>query len=164
VAKVILICGKICSGKTTYAKKLCRESGAVLLSVDEIMLAMFGQHCGDLHDTYAERTRNYLLNKAVELNKKGITPVLDWGFWTSDGRKEVRQFFAERDVKTEWHCIDISDATWHKRLETRNRDVLNGTESAYFVDENLAAKFESRFEMPRPDEIDVRIMENGASG
>lgn len=164
MARVILICGKICSGKTTYAKKLCRESGAVLLSVDEIMLAMFGQHCGDLHDTYAERTRNYLLNKAVELNKNGITPVLDWGFWTSDGRKEVRQFFAERDVKTEWHCIDISDDIWHKRLEKRNRDVLNGTESAYFVDENLAAKFESRFEMPRPDEIDVRIMENGASG
>ncbi len=157
---VILICGKICSGKTTYAKKLCRKNGAVLLSVDEIMLAMFGQHCGDMHDIYAERTRNYLLDKAVQLHENGINTVLDWGFWTRRGREEVRTYFAERRIETEFHCIDISETTWQMRLEKRNRDVLNGKESAYYVDANLAAKFESRFEMPGAEEIDVRITEN----
>jgi uridine kinase len=34
MAKVILICGKICSGKTTYAKRLLCENKAVLLSTD----------------------------------------------------------------------------------------------------------------------------------
>ena len=156
---VILICGKICSGKTTYAKKLCRKNGAVLLSVDEIMLAMFGQHCGDMHDTYAERTRNYLLDKAVQLHENGINIVLDWGFWTRRGREETRAFFADRGIPAEFHCIDISETTWQMRLEKRNREVLNGTESAYYVDENLSAKFESRFEMPGAEEIDVRITE-----
>lgn len=156
---VILICGKICSGKTTYAKKICRETGAVLLSVDEIMLAMFGQHCGDMHDTYAERTRNYLLDKAVQLHDSGINAVLDWGFWTRRGREETRKFFADRGIMTQLRYIDISDDTWQMRLEKRNRAVLNGTESAYYVDENLAAKFESRFEMPEEEEIDIRITE-----
>ena len=45
MAKVILICGKICSGKSTYAQQLRRENRAVVLSIDEVMLAFFGQHC-----------------------------------------------------------------------------------------------------------------------
>ncbi len=159
MAQVILICGKICSGKTTYAKKICREQGAVLLSVDEIMLAMFGQHCGDMHDTYAERTRNYLLEKAVELYQCGFDAVLDWGFWTKEGRDSAAAFFRERGIPCQFHLIDISEDAWHARLEKRNRDVLDGAVSAYYVDENLTAKFESRFQMPEKDEISVRITE-----
>ena len=34
-----MICGKLCSGKSTYAKKLQQEGKAVVLSIDEIMLA-----------------------------------------------------------------------------------------------------------------------------
>ena len=41
MAKVFLICGKICSGKSTYARKLMENRQAVLLSADEIMLALF---------------------------------------------------------------------------------------------------------------------------
>ena len=72
MAKVYLICGKICCGKTTYAQKLCSEANAVLFSVDEITLALFGQHCGDKHDEYVERTEKYLLNKSLELIQKDI--------------------------------------------------------------------------------------------
>ena len=47
MAEVILICGKICSGKSTWAKALCRESGALCLSVDELMLALLPERLGD---------------------------------------------------------------------------------------------------------------------
>ena len=159
MSEIILICGKICSGKTTYAKKLCRENGFVLLSVDEIMLAMFGQHCGEMHDTYAERTRAYLLEKAAELYENGITSVLDWGFWTKEGREETAEFFRQRGIPYQFRLIDIPEDIWCERLQKRNREVLDGRVSAYYVDENLAAKFESRFTMPEADEIAVRITE-----
>lgn len=42
MAKVILICGKICSGKSTYAEQLRVQNNAVVLSTDEITLALFG--------------------------------------------------------------------------------------------------------------------------
>ena len=64
MAKAILICGPICAGKTTYANKLKAGSNAVILSVDEIMLTIFGQHCGEMHDEYAARTQKYLDKKA----------------------------------------------------------------------------------------------------
>ena len=50
MAKMILICGKLCSGKTTYAKQLCSKQNAILLSVDELMLAMYDPYLGDRHD------------------------------------------------------------------------------------------------------------------
>ena len=52
VADVILLCGKIGCGKTTYAQKLCWTHKAVNLSVDEIMLEVFGQDAGEKHDAY----------------------------------------------------------------------------------------------------------------
>lgn len=150
MTKVFLICGKICCGKTTYAQKLCNENNAVLLSVDEITLALFGQHCGDKHDEYVERTEKYLLNKSLEFINNDINVVLDWGFWT----KAVKEFYKSRNIECELHYIDISDETWKCRLHKRNDAVLSNETSAYYVDDNLAAKFASIFEVPSEDEFD----------
>ncbi|MBR3869076.1 MAG: ATP-binding protein [Clostridia bacterium] len=155
MAKVILICGKICCGKTTYAKKLCTQNNAVLLSVDEITLALFGQHCGDKHDECVERTEKYLFNKSMEFINKDINVVLDWGFWTKAERKSVKEFYKSRDIECELHYIEISDETWKYRLNKRNIAVLAEETSAYYVDENLAAKFASIFEIPGEDELDI---------
>ena len=67
MAAVILICGKICSGKSTWAKALCRESGALCLSVDELMLALLPERLGDLHDEVAARAQGYLLRQAARI-------------------------------------------------------------------------------------------------
>ena len=109
MSKVFLICGKICCGKTTYAQKLCNDNNAVLLSVDEITLALFGQHCGDKHDEYVKRTEEYLLNKSLELINKDINVVLDWGFWTKAERESAKGFYKSRNIECELHYIDISD-------------------------------------------------------
>ena len=155
MAKVFLICGKICCGKTKYAQKLRNENNAVLLSVDEIMLALFGQHCGDKHDEYVERTEKCLLNKSLELIENNINVVLDWGFWTKAERKAVKEFYKSRNIECELHYIDISEEVWKSRLRKRNNDVLANETSAYYVDDNLAAKFASIFEVPSEDEINV---------
>lgn len=155
MSKVILICGKICCGKTTYAQKLCVKNNAVLLSVDEIMLQFFGQHCGDKHDEYAKNAKIYLLNKSLELTQKGINVILDWGFWTKAERESVKEFYISLGINCELHYIDIRDETWKLRLSKRNNAVLAEETSAYYVDENLAAKFMSIFEVPSNEEIDV---------
>ena len=153
--KVYLICGKICCGKTTYAQKICNENNAMLLSVDEITLALFGQHCGDKHDEYVERTEKYLLNKSMEVINKDINVVLDWGFWTKLERLAVKEFYESRGIEYELHYIDVSEETWQYRLKKRNNAVLAEETSAYYVDDNLAAKFASIFEIPDKDEISV---------
>ena len=59
MAKVTLISGKICSGKSTLEQKLRLTKRAVVLSVDEITLAIFGQFIGEKHDEVVEKTQKY---------------------------------------------------------------------------------------------------------
>lgn len=157
MAKVIMICGKICCGKSTYAKRLCMEKRAVLLSIDEIMLAMFGQHTGEMHEEYAARTEKYLLQKSVEIIESGINVILDWGSWTKAKRTMIREYFSSRGIDFELHYLDVPDSVWQARIAKRNSIVSEGGDSAYYVDENLAAKFKSIFEPPTDEEIDMRI-------
>lgn len=159
MAKVILICGKICSGKSTYAQQLCRQNKAVLLSIDEIMLSVLGPYLGDQHDLYSERTQKYLFDKSLELIEAGIDVVLDWGFWTKEKRESAKAFYEARSIPCELHYIEIGDEVWRERIKMRNDAVSAGEISAYFVDENLAAKVVSRFEVPGREEIDVWIEE-----
>lgn len=159
MAKVILVCGKICSGKSTYSEKLRSKHRAALLSVDEIMLAMFGQYVGEKHDEYVERTQHYLFQKSLELIASGIDVVLDWGFWRKEERDFARDFYKKHGVVCEFHYIDVSQTTWKARIAKRNAAILEQKTDAYFVDENLAAKFGALFEMPDQSEIDIWVRE-----
>ena len=157
MAKVILICGKICSGKSTYGESLRLKENAALLSVDEIMLSLFGQHCGDKHDEYSEKIQNYLFHKSLELIEAGVNVILDWGFWSKEKRSYAKDFYISRNIACEIHYIDVSDKTWAARLEKRNLAVLNGEVNAYYVDKNLAEKVVPNFDVPSKDEIDVWV-------
>lgn len=157
MAKVIMLCGRICCGKSTYARRLRAELNAAVLSVDEIMLALFGQDAGEKHDEYVERLKGYFLGKAAELAEAGINVVLDWGFWAKAERCRARELYAERGIACELHYIGITDSLWSERLRRRNALVEAGEASDYFVDENLARKSALLFEEPAPEEIDVNI-------
>ncbi len=152
---VFLICGKICSGKSFYAEKLRKEKSAVLLSVDEITLAIFGGHIGEKHDEVCENVQKYLFEKSLETAEVGCNVILDWGFWQKEDREYARKFYEDHGVPCEFHYIDVSDRQWRENISERNRAITEGTASAYYVDDNLAAKFGAQFEMPTKDEIDV---------
>lgn len=155
MSKVILLCGKICSGKSTYAGKIMEKERAVLLSCDELMLALFDPLLGDRHDVIAERTQQYLFQKSLEIIAAGANVLLDWGFWQKSRRDAVRAFYAEKGIETEFHYIHVSDETWQKNVEERNAAVLSGKSDAYFIDQGLAEKFERLFEAPSREEMDV---------
>jgi len=157
MAKVSMMCGKICSGKSTYAESLRKKYKAVILSVDEITLALFGQNTGEKHDDYVERTEEYLYEKSLDIIDIGIDVILDWGFWTKKERDFAREFYSAKNIQFEFHYIDIDDKEWYRRLHKRNRDVLAKKINAYYVDDGLAAKFNSIFEKPDISEIDIWI-------
>lgn len=157
MAKVYLIAGRICAGKSTFAEKLRLEKKAVNLSTDEITLAIFGQHIGEKHDEVVERTQNYLFHKSLELIECDINVILDWGFWQRAERDEARSFYAARGIETEFFYIDIPEDEWKRRISKRNREIKENRISAYFVDENLRIKFGNMFEEPGEDEKPIRV-------
>lgn len=155
--KIILMCGKICSGKSTYADIIRKNNNAVILSVDEIMLSVFGQDAGEKHDAYAASLKKYLFAKSVELIEAGIDVIMDIGLWTRSERKETREFYSMRNIENEIHYINISDAEWKKRILKRNQEISEGKVLSYYVDDGLAEKVNNIFEKPDKDEVDVWI-------
>ena len=73
MAKVTLICGILCTGKTTLAGRICDKTGAVLLSCDALMLALFPEdNLGAEYETYAARAKEYLLTALKDDNRYGL--------------------------------------------------------------------------------------------
>ena len=157
MSKVILICGKICSGKTTYAKKLIKEIKAVHLSVDEISMAIYGGQAGETHAEVVEKIIYYLFDKSIELLGTGFNVVIDTGFWQEADRDEANNFYKNHNIMPQWHYIDISDDLWKKNIEKRNTDIKNGETVDYLIDDNTMKFFLSLWQTPNENEIDVWV-------
>ncbi len=150
--KIILLIGKLCSGKTTYARRLMTQGEAILLSADEIMQTIFPAPLGDQYDVYSARAQHYELMLARRLWEAGCTVVLDNGFWTRESRREAREALA--GIPLEWRYVCPSEAVRRKQIAMRNDRVQSGSAGMdeYFVDEGLMQKMVSRFEEPSPEE------------
>ena len=147
--KIILLIGKICVGKSTYAKEL----GGMLISCDQLMQSMFPGGCGDQHDLLAERARKYLLGLARQCAEAGVTPVVDFGFWTPAMRQEAIDALA--GFKLDWRYLDIEEAEWKRRIAKRNAAIQAGQAdpSDYFVDDGLLEKVNNLFIPPTEEEL-----------
>lgn len=161
MAKVIMLCGKIASGKSWYARNLMERAPALLLSVDEVTSRFFDNNLGSAHDSMCERIQPYLLDKAAEAFRAGADVVLDWGFWTRADRRAATEFFRRREIPVEWHYIDVPDEVWRENIARRNAAVLAGEDTSFYVDEGLMRKLLAKFEPPRLEEMDVVYRREG---
>lgn len=159
MAKVIAICGKICSGKSYYAKQLQEKTNAVLLSADEATFDLIRNEQGAFYNVFVKRAKKYLAKKAVQIVRSGCSVLLDWGFWTRKERRELTDFFSEQGIAVEWHYMDIADDQWHRCIEKRNQKIKDGNGgSDFYLDQGLLHKLMSEFEKPDPGEMDVWLI------
>ncbi|MBE5803869.1 MAG: ATP-binding protein [Clostridiales bacterium] len=152
MAKVIMLIGRICSGKTTYARRIETEEQAVRLSCDELMQTVFPEPLGDRYDMYARRCIHYLYHLGRQLVLDGVSVVMDMGCWTRGDRREAAAFF--RDVEVDWRYLDVPREEWQRRIACRNRAVAEGRANLdeYYIDEGLLAKADALFEPPAQEE------------
>lgn len=158
MAKVILLCGKVGAGKTTYARKLMRANPAIHLSTDDLMLQLFPQPLGERYDEVVAKVQRYLYERAADIVAIGVDVILEGTGWRRAGRLATTSFFRERGIPFEWHYIDITDEAWRAHIDARNREVLEGSSNIYYVDEGLLEKCLELFETPQKDEIDVYVL------
>lgn len=149
--KVFLICGVICSGKSTLARHMAEECRAIILSCDELTKAL-GDDLGDRHDAIAARIHTYLQGKAVALCRLGVNVILEWGFWRAADRAEMSRFLKGAGVPFEWHYIDVSHEQLMRNVARRN---ANPGPCDYMVDRGLLDKCLDAFQPPAAGEMDV---------
>ncbi len=157
MSKIYLICGKLCSGKSYYAKALASREHAVILSCDELVKRILVDDLGEAHDAVLERVQAYLRDKGVELARCGCSVIFEWGFWTEASRAAMSEHLTVRNVPYEWHYIDVSDERWKANIVKRNKTANEPGSVDYYVDEGLCNKCLGLFEEPVPEEIAVWV-------
>ena len=155
MAKIILICGKICSGKSHYCKDLVNNHNAVILSCDEIESKLFHHEFGEKHDEVLKDIKRYLHRKASEIVLAGSDVILDWGFWSREEREQATMYYKNQHIRYELHYIDVSIDEWYQNINSRNEAVLAGVTTDYFVDDGLLEKLNYMFETPNKESVDV---------
>lgn len=156
MAQMILICGRVCAGKTTYAKRLAQELHAVRLNADELMKPLFGEYLGDRHEEVLCQVTDLLLEKAAECYACGVTVILDLGFWQRSMRERANRFFDENGICPSWHYLRLEEEEWRRRIAKRNAEVLAaGSRTDYLIDENIIRKFTDPADEPLPGEMTV---------
>lgn len=155
MGKIILLCGKICSGKSSYAASIKTDT-TVILSCDELMLQLFDECLGEGHNRMLEKCRNYLLDLAEQISAAGPDVILDFGFWDKAQRQSVRERFRAKGIETELHYVRVSNEVWIQQIKDRNAAALSGTAGRiYYVDDNMKRIFDEAFEEPSAEEIDI---------
>ena len=158
MAKLIAICGKVCSGKSYYASNLKSKENAVILSCDDVTMTLFDNDLGDNHDVMVKKIMTHLKDVSLKIIATGTNVILDWGFWSKKDREELTEYYKNNDVPIELHYICVDDQTWEKNIEERNKRVEEGNGGSDFhVGEGLKNKVLSRWIEPTKEEIDIWI-------
>ena len=144
------MCGLPGSGKTTCAKKLEQTHNAVRFSLDEWMIALYGHHMSrELFDARLERCKNLILETAEKLLVRGVSVVLDFGFWKRDERQQMKAWLETRNLDYKFYYFDLPFETLWERLEVRNNKLPNGT---FEVSRDMLELFWGWFEVPTDTE------------
>ena len=159
MARVIILVGRLCCGKTTYAKKIMAEEGGVLLSADDLMQTIFPEPMGDQYDKYSARGIRYLHHLARQLVQGGTDVILDFGGWSPEARKTAREALA--GLEQDWRYLDVPEDEWKHRIARRNAAIEagQGQLNEYYVDQGLLDKANSLFAPPTEEEgLEIRVI------
>ena len=156
MGKVILLCGKICSGKSFYSKKLKEALNAVIIAPDEITYELLNNEQGEFYDEFSKRLSSFLTKKVGEIAEAGANVVFERGLWTKADRKQIKEYYSNLGIDCEIHYVNVDDETWKQNIEERNKKVEEGNGgSNFYLDEGLMKKLESLWEEPTEEEYDV---------
>lgn len=92
-AKLIFLCGKMATGKSTLARDLAKRENAILLVQDRYLWALFPSETTDIPEfvKYSARLKSALALHVCALVSRGISVVLDF----PGNTKAQRMWFRE---------------------------------------------------------------------
>ena len=155
MGKVIIVCGKICSGKSYYSKLLKESLNAVIISPDEATYELINNEQGEFYNVFSERLNKYLTKKVGEIAQAGANVIFERGLWTSEDRKNIKEYYKNIGIECKIHYVCVDNETWKINITERNKRIDEGKGgSDFYLDEGLLKKLESKWEEPTEDEID----------
>ncbi|KQY43015.1 ATP-binding protein [Cellulomonas sp. Root137] len=136
------------TGKTTEARRIEAERGALRLTKDEWVKALYGlANPPEASDVIEGR----LIDIALRGLALGIDVVLDFGLWARDERSALRHAAAARGAAVELCYFELTPAEQRRRLDQRHADEPHTT---WHMSDQELATWAAAISVPTPGEVD----------
>ncbi len=156
---LIFFCGKMGAGKSTLSGKIARECGAVLISEDEWLAALFPDEIKDFNDyiSYSSRLKPVLRSHIEQVLLAGTSVVLDFPGNTRKQRAWFKDIYSKHGIPHELHYLSVDDEVCLKQLKQRQKEQ---PERAQFDTEEVFRMVTDYFEPPEESEaFNIQIVE-----
>lgn len=153
-----LICGFIGSGKTTFARRLEEETGAVRYTKDEWMVKLFGNNPPkDKFHEYDSRMTELATEMALKCLASGGSVIIDDGFWYRKQRDEIRQKLKDIGAIAKFYYLDTPIDLMKERTVKRSE---NPPADSFYITEQEFDDYLKMFQPPSNDEECLVIKNN----
>ncbi len=147
---VYVICGFIGAGKTTFAKKLERKTGAVRITKDEWSIRLIGHDPTiDGYEEWDQKICGLSRDFAFYLAEKGIDVILDEGFWGREDRAELRRRIDAIGAREILYYVEAPLETMRERVVGRNNNL---TKDSFNISSEMFDNYLKYWQPPDNDE------------
>lgn len=154
---VHVICGFIGAGKTTFARKLEANTGAVRITKDEWLIRLIGNDPTiDGYEEIDNKICGLSRDIAFQLVEKGVDVILDEGFWAKEQRDELRSRIDAVGAAGVLYYLDTPIETIRERVVGRNN---NPTKDSFIISREMLDSYLRYWQPPGEDEVDVLVSE-----
>ncbi|HUR48035.1 MAG TPA: ATP-binding protein [Acidimicrobiales bacterium] len=136
------------TGKTTAARLVEAEHGALRLTKDEWMKALYDRENPPSASDVIEGRLIRIGMRALEL---GINVVIDYGLWSRDERSALRQAAADLGAGVRILYFEIPPAEQQRRIAARFAEAPHET---WPMSDGELAEWASKIQIPTPGELD----------
>lgn len=145
-----MVCGKIGAGKSTHAARTSAATGAVLISEDMWLSALFADELttGQDYLRCSAKLQKAMSPHVAGLLARGVSVVLDFPANTVAQRAWMRALVHQTGVRHEMHVLDVPDAVCLARLQARNASG----DHPFAVTEAQFHAFSKHYDPPGPGE------------
>ncbi len=160
-----IVVGFISSGKTTFARKLEQETGAVRFTKDEWMVRLFGNTPPkDKFEEYDHKMASLATEMSLKCLRAGINVIIDEGFWVKEQRDEIREKVTNVGAIPKIYYLRVP-------LEVMKARTLRRSEAppidSFTIDEESFNQYWQFFQPPDKDEdfaLIEEVIENSGRG
>jgi len=146
-----VICGFIGAGKTTFARKLEKETKAIRITKDEWIIKIFGNKItSDKNfERYDKNITELATDIAFEILKSGGDVIIDEGFWVKSQRDDIKKKILNIGAKPILYYVECPVEKMRERVVNRSKTPPL---DSFEINEEMFDKYLKYWEPPIAEE------------